>query len=184
MKVTDVQDHLLQIQSFAKKVSEIEARLARAIEIEQKVGQANDGYQSDVRIDKISAKHTTGSSVERKALGKKVSDPHRNYTLEACVFLKSASSNLNQLLHRLDAIDDLRKTEVKIFLCESCGHLTGSKVDHRGTVGDRLERARELCRNCYNFVVQTANPNTRKGKLPTEKQINDFERKGRWKIHQ
>lgn len=171
------------------KGEDIESRLGRAIKKERAGTTIRDGWPASVGNDGNGGSAPKGdrlSSVERAALLRAPRDRHRELAQEAIKALGHINSSALYLVSILDSLDDLSEAEPMSKVCECCEGKRGVGGDrpiaHRGTVGDRLAFVIDLCEPCYSYVVQSAKPGTRKGKLPSDSQIADHERRGRWRI--
>jgi hypothetical protein len=172
-----------------RRIDDLEARLLAAVRRDRSGSVVPDGYPTTT--GGAGAPNGSDSSTERAALtlvDRPPRDRHHELTALAVTSIEDAILGLNRAVAALNSIDDLTKTTGPPE--HTCGHCTDKRgqgnnrpAAHRGTVGDRLERALDLCEACWGFVRQSANPNTRQGQLPTDTQIRDHEDRGRWRIH-
>jgi len=180
-------DLLIDLKAAVNKNAiDIEAKLGRALTRELTGTNKRDGWPTSTTGSEGGGGKNRSSSTELAVFGKqKTPDRHRDLVFEAIQDLENIYDAFIKLTKRLESIDDLTKIDVDAKLCESCGgkRAPEHKVDHRGTVGDRLTHVVDLCSDCYQFVVQSADPASRKGRLPTERQISDHEARGRWRIN-
>jgi len=179
-------DVLSELKTLLNKESaDIEARIGSALDREKAGTNKRVGWPaSTTGSDGGSGGKSAASSTELAVIGRARKDHHRELMLAAVEDISKIHKAVTDLKGRLDSIDDLTKTEVDKRICECCGgkRTPDSSVEHRGTVGDRLTHVIDLCKDCYQFVTQTANPGSRKGYLPSDKQISDHERRGRWQV--
>lgn len=163
----------------------LERRLCRAVARDRTGTTDRDGYPATTLGGGYG--HTNGSTTETQALAPPLRDRHHELTLLAVEHLEQLVHSANILISALNSIDDLTSDAGPApRTCAACtGHrpLGGDQaVAHRGTVGDRLERAVDLCEDCRNFVKQTANPGSREGRLPTPVEIDWHDKRGRWRL--
>lgn len=172
-----------------RRIDSIETRLRAAVRRDRTGTVAPDGYPAGGSGGNSNG-HTNGSTTERAALAlveSRFQDRHHDLTALAVAKLDGIVAGLQHLIAALDAIDDLTRTTGPA--ARHCAHCEGKRgegndlpVAHRGTVGDRLERAIDLCKPCYSFVERTAAAGTHTGYLPTDAQIRDHEARGRWRM--
>jgi len=164
----------------------IERRLARAVTRDRTGHIERDGYPAST-LGPDGGHTSPGSRTETAALAPPQRDQHHELTALAVRRLTDAVTNLGGLVSTLDAIDDLtndRGPDIR-----TCAHCTGKRgpdcdlpVWRRGTVGNRLILATDLCSPCFHFVEQTALAGSMAGYLPSDEQIRDHELRGRWRI--
>ena len=106
-------------------------------------------------------------------------DQHRQLTLRATHALDQMVASLNTLMSALASIDDLRNDNLGPApkVCAACRPVRDiiATVYATGTVGGRLDKPADLCKDCYEFV-------RRAGRMPTHTEVADHERRGRWRI--
>lgn len=172
-----------------RRIDSLRRRFRAALERDRTGSVIPDGYPTNTSGGPVSG--VGSSSTERAAValadGDVVRDRHHDLTVRAAGALEELVVQANILRLALDSIDDL--TNDSGPAPKTCAHCTGKRghgndrpVAHRGTVGDRLERAMDLCEACWSFVRWSAKPNTRAGYLPTDTQIRDHEERGRWRM--
>lgn len=116
-------------------------------------------------------------------------DRHHELTVRAVEDVERAIIHLNSARAALASIDDLTRTATSPGREATCAHCTphlpdanARPVHRRGTVGDRLLVATDLCEPCYFFVLRSADAGSRAGALPTPEQIAHHDRTGTWKL--
>jgi len=164
----------------------IERRLAQAVTRDRTGRIERDGYPTST-LGNGAHSSTPGSRTETAALSQPQRDTHHDLTALAVASLTEAVTALGKLSSALNSLDDLTATSVPSP--RTCAHCTGKRgpdrdlpVWRRGTVGNRLPHATDLCSPCFHFVEQTALAGSHTGYLPTDEQIRDHETRGRWRI--
>lgn len=169
---------------------EIERRLSIALRRDLSGSVLPDGWPAATEVGRTG--RGGSSSVERAMLVLIGEDPcpadrHRQLTRRAMNRLLAAVSAVEACVAALDSIDELvGDASQSQRTCEICTGKRGMGGDrpiaHRGTVGDRLERAVDACDRCYQFITRSAAPASRAGYLPTDEQIRRNEEHGRWRM--
>jgi len=196
-----VHEYVERLRQVARQAASVEARLGRAVERERSGTNLPDGWPSGGGGNDDGGRGDDGfqSSTERAAaarLGREYApdaraprDRHRELTLAAFDHLRRAVHGAEIAWGVLRALDELLEegdAEVTVRSCEACtgkrGRGGNRAVAHRGTVGDRLKYALDLCDACYGFVERTAKPGSRGGYLPSEDQVRRHEERGRWRL--
>lgn len=167
-------------------LANIERRLATAVRRDRTGTTLRDGYPAST-LAGGHATHIAGSTTENAALAAPLRDRHHELVDRACTALLHAVTQLNTLVSALDSIDQLTGTTT--LAPKTCAHCTPHLPDGhtrpvhaRGTVGDRLTVAVDLCEPCYFYVARTADPGQRDGQLPTPDQIRWHDQHGTWRI--
>jgi len=163
----------------------IERRLAQAVTRDRTGRIERDGYPTST-LGNGAHSSTPGSRTETAALSRPQRDTHHDLTALAVASLTEAVTALGKLSSALASIDQLTTIIPSPRTCQACEGkrpLGGDQVvAHRGTVGDRLTQAIDLCSFCYHAVEQTAKPGSRAGHIPTEEQILWHDQRGRWRF--
>lgn len=181
-----------------RRIDDLEQRLVRAVERDLAGLPTPDGYpattgggRSGGRTILVDDDHVPVTSVEGAVIDRddrrRTRDRHHELAVKAVTAVDAAVVHLQTAFAALASIDDLVNTAPPAP--KTCDHCTDKRgpggnleVYVRGTVGDRLERALSLCGPCYEFVRQVALPASRNGYLPTDLQILEHDRTGRWRI--
>ena len=191
---TGLQHHIDAIRALYKKdkrypdrtrLDALERRILRAYRRNNTGTAQRDGYPTTTLGGTYT--RTNGSSVEAQALAPPIRDRHHELTVRAVDQIEQIVTYGIWLEMTLDAIEALTNDQGPApRTCAACtGHrlLGGNQaVSHRGTVGNRLSRAVDLCEPCYGYVTQTADPGTHAGRLPTPVDIASHDRTGRWRL--
>lgn len=163
-------------------------RLNAAIERDRRGGDLTpDGYPSSTLGGDGGGSELTSVEAAAEARIEGVRDRYHDNTQEAVAHLLELVNHEGALEHRLDNLDQLAGTDPNLKQPATCACCTGIRRDPRtvyatGTVGDRLDRAMSLCRDCYSAVEQSAKGGTRAGRLPTAEQIRWHDDHGRWRL--
>lgn len=172
-----------------KLIDSLRRRILIAAQRDRTGSVVPDGYPTSGGGSRGSGIATSATERAAVALADNdiVRDRHHELTVRATTALEDAVIALNTLASALLSIDDL--TDTKGPVPKTCAHCTGKRgagndrpIAHRGTVGDRLERAMDLCEGCWSAVRWSAAANSRDGKLPTDAQIRHHEETGRWRL--
>ena len=163
----------------------IERRLLRAVQRDRTGTTDRDGYPGNTLGSGTPT--SNGSSTETHALGRPERDRHHELTILAVQHLEQLVLSANVIVSALNSIDDLTSDQGPApRTCAACtGHRLqgGDRSDvTRGTMGDRLERATDLCRACMDFVRSSAPAGSHAGVLPTPEQIRWHDSHGRWRL--
>lgn len=163
----------------------IERRLAAAVRRDRTGDTTRDGYPSGTLGG--GGRSQTSSSTETHALSPAERDRHHELTARACLALEDAVANIQHLMSALNSIDDLTSDQGPApRTCAACtGHrpLHGDQaVAHRGTVGDRLPRATDLCKACWRYVERAYPAGCHNAEPPTPDAIAWHDEHGYWRI--
>lgn len=175
----------------APRCAEMAAALIDAVTRDRAGGNPTpDGYPTSTMGDPH--RGHGGSSVEATVIalaGRIPRDPHHELTLAMVQAAEETIAAAQRWQSLALSIGDLTRTDggAKVRTCEWCTpHLpkdNARKVHRRGTVGDRLVQALDLCEPCYFFVVRsTKTGGMRDGVLPTGDQIRHHDTHGTWLV--
>lgn len=176
-------------QRDSKLVDSLQRRMLAALERDRTGTVTPDGYPSVTGGG--GSRWNGSSSTERAAVALADGDTGRDWHHEllerATTALNSAVTNLNTLRAALDSLDDLTSDAPPApRTCQHCtAHLPKSHarvVHRRGTVGDRLTVALDLCEPCYLFVWRSTRPGSQAGLLPDGDQIRHHDETGKWRV--
>lgn len=165
----------------------IERRLARAVTRDRTGHIERDGYPRSTLGNESRGIGTPTSTTETAALSRSERDAHHELTALAVTALTETVTSLGKLVSALASLDQLTSDRGPApRTCNACAGkrpLGGDQlVARRGTVGDRLTTATDLCQPCWDFVRQTAPAGSNAGYLPTEEQIRWHDQRGRWRL--
>lgn len=183
-----VHDLFKTVRRAGAEVMSLEQQLQQAIRRDRAGSTSPDGYPRGTGGGGRSNGHS--SSVETAALtlaeGRSERDLIHDYTTDACRALEDAAQALGTLRSRLASVRDLRVSDPAPKLCEHCTPRlpkpNARKVHRRGTVGDRLPKAMDLCEPCYLFAWRSTKAGSHAGQLPTGDQVAHHDRTGTWRI--
>lgn len=176
------------VRKMSGRAMAMEQQLQQAIRRDKTGTTTPDGYpRSTTGTISTSSDSTTESAAIALADGSIQRDRHHDLTVDACRALETAVEAWITLSARLASIDDATsETGPASRLCEHCTPAlpkrSARKVHRRGTVGDRLTMAMDLCEPCYFFVQRSAPAGSHDGALPTPEQVAHHDRTGTWRM--
>lgn len=168
-------------------LDDLEHQLLDAIRRDRTARPGPDGYPTNTGGGG-SANGSDNSSVETAVIARTNGhppDPHHDLTTRAAQALEDAVINLNTLHAALASLHDHTRQPAP-RTCQHCTpHLPKGHhrpVHRRGTVGDRLTQALDLCEPCYFYVQRATAAGKGDAELPTAEQIRHHDHTGTWRM--
>lgn len=182
--------HLIDsLRTLSRKgtLDDIEHQLLDAIRRDRTARPGPDGYPTTTGGGNGSG-HSDSSSVENAVIARENGhppDPHHALTRRAAQALEDAVVNLNTLNSALINLNAHTTTQAP-RTCQHCTpHLPKGHhrpVHRRGTVGDRLGQALDLCEPCYFYVQRATTAGRGDAEMPTPEQIRQHDNTGTWRM--